>query len=89
MGEQEPGPASSPMRGQKAGRPARHDNPRWGYNRIHGELLKVGHDVSAMTIRNVLRRHGTRRFSRANLHGCIPFDPSAECVSVRGGRQWG
>ena len=35
-----------------------NDNPRWGYKRIRGELLKLGHDVSAMIIRNVLRRHG-------------------------------
>jgi transposase InsO family protein len=34
------------------------ENPRWGYQRIHGELLRVGVRVSASSIRRVLRAHG-------------------------------
>ena len=34
------------------------ENPRWGYMRIRGELLKLGISLSATTIARVLRRHG-------------------------------
>ena len=33
------------------------ENPRWGYAKIEGELLKLGFNVSRATIQNKLRKH--------------------------------
>jgi putative transposase len=33
------------------------ENRAWGYGKIQGELLKVGHRISRSTIKRVLRRH--------------------------------
>jgi putative transposase len=34
------------------------ENPRWGYQRIRGELLKLEIRISATTVRTILPRHG-------------------------------
>jgi putative transposase len=34
------------------------ENPRWGYQRIKGELLRLGVRISAAAVRTTLRRHG-------------------------------
>ncbi len=61
------------------------ENPRWGYVRIRGELLKLGVRVSATAIGSVLRRAGLgpapRRsgptwseFLRSQARGVLAFD---------------
>ena len=61
------------------------ENPRWGCIRIRGELLKVGHRVSATAIRNLLRRNrlgpapqrsgpGWRSFLRAQASAIVVSD---------------
>jgi hypothetical protein len=32
------------------------ENPTWGYSKIHGELLKLGFEISRSSVRNILRR---------------------------------
>jgi hypothetical protein len=64
------------------------ENPRWGYMRIEGELLKLGISVSATTIATVLRASGLgpapqrigpswSEFLRAQAHSMIGEDRRA------------
>ena len=34
------------------------ENPRWGYEKIQGEIIKLSFKVSQSTVRNILNRHG-------------------------------
>jgi len=40
------------------------ENPRWGYQRIHGELLRLGLRVSVSSTRRILRAHSIDPASR-------------------------
>jgi hypothetical protein len=46
------------------------ENRAWGYGKIQGELLKVGHRVSCATIKRMLRRH---RLAPAPRRGSTPW----------------
>ena len=34
------------------------ENPGWGYDRIVGALVNLGHEISDQTVGNILKRHG-------------------------------
>jgi hypothetical protein len=54
------------------------ENPRWGYLRIRGELLKLAVDVSATTIATVLRESGLGPAPRRIGHvGAVSPGPSS------------
>jgi putative transposase len=61
------------------------ENPRWGYQRLKGELLRLGVRVLATAIRSTLRRHGLdpaprrttttwRKFLRQQAAGILACD---------------
>ena len=42
------------------------ENPRWGYRRIQGEMLKLGFPISHMQVARILRSQGVRPAPRRN-----------------------
>jgi len=53
------------------------ENPRWGYQRIQGELQRLGVPVSATAIRATLRRHGVDPAPRRAATTWRAFLPTA------------
>jgi hypothetical protein len=61
------------------------ENPRWGYRRIHGELVGLGHSVAASTVWTILKNLGLdpaprqagptwSQFLRAQAHAILAVD---------------
>ena len=83
-----PGPRGRPPAGQEIRDLALRiaaENPAWGYRRVHGELIRLGHQVSEATVRRILRARGYRpaprsldtswrTFLRAQAEGLLACD---------------
>ena len=61
------------------------ENPRWGYRRMHGELVGLGHSIAASTVWKILKAAGInpaprrsgptwRQFLSAQAHAILAVD---------------
>ena len=80
-----PGRPAIPVKLRDAVRRLARENPRWGYQRIAGELLGLGHRLSPTTVRTILRQAGLppaprrsgpswRQFLTAQAQGILAVD---------------
>ena len=49
------------------------ENPHWGYDKIHGELLKLGHRLGVTSVRNILKRHRVTPVSQRSTGSWCSF----------------